>query len=71
MESVILRSPSVGSVVKKIIAINPELNTSDIIDLIRQSVQVQAQPELAGEFAQAEIVDEAKALRLAQETLHK
>ena len=71
MESVILRSPSVGSVVKKIIAINPELNTSDIIDLLRQSIQVQVQPELAGEFAQAEIVDEAKAIRLAQETLRK
>jgi hypothetical protein len=68
MEHLIHRSPSVGNLTKKIIAINPELQTSDIINIIRQCVLSQAQSPLAGEFIQAEVIDESKALRLAEAT---
>jgi hypothetical protein len=69
METLFLRSPSVGSITKKIIAINPQLTAPQIIDLIRQSAKQQVQSELPGVFAQAEVIDEVKALRLAQLTL--
>lgn len=69
MEHLIHRSASVGSLTKKIIAINPDLNSSEIINLIRQSVLTQSQSPLAGEFVQAEVIDETKALLLAKATL--
>jgi hypothetical protein len=64
---VIHRAPSVGSVVKKIMAINPELTAHEMISLVKQATK----PQGAGEFASAEVIDEAKALRLAQETTLK
>jgi hypothetical protein len=69
MESLIHRTPSVGSVLKKIMAINPDLSAAQMIGLIRESLQTQAQSDIAGEFAQAEVVDEEKVLRLARATL--
>jgi hypothetical protein len=63
----LLSSPSVGAVVKKIVEINPALGTSEIIALVRQSLQ--AQGGNGNEFASAEILDEEKALRLARATL--
>jgi hypothetical protein len=60
------RTPSVGSLIKKLIAINPDLTADQLIRIVKQSVTT---PEAAGgEFAQAEVIDESMALRLAQNT---
>lgn len=64
LEQLFHQSPSVGSVIKKIIAINSELNTLQMIDIIRQCIQTQATEN--GVFASAEVIDEEKALRLAK-----
>lgn len=69
MELLIHRTPSVGSVIKKIMAINPELSAPEILAMVRESIHVQGGK--GSEFAQAEVIDEAKALRLAQGTLRK
>jgi hypothetical protein len=69
MEHLIHRAPSVGSVLKKIMAINPDLSATEMIGLIRQSTEAQAQSGIAGEFAQAEVINEEKALRLAKDSL--
>ncbi len=61
------RSPSVGSVTKKIIGINPNLSTHEIIDIVRRSIDPLG--GLAGDFNSAEIVDEERALELARESL--
>ena len=61
------RSPSVGSLTKKIMAINPDLGVQDIIWIIRESTR--AQGKEGGEYALAEIVDEQQALDLAKATL--
>jgi hypothetical protein len=63
------RSPSVGSVVKKALAINPDLNTPEIIALIRQATRVQGGEK--NDFATAEVIDEEFALELARATLPK
>lgn len=65
MEKLIHRTPSVGSVTKKMIAINPLLTTSEIISFVRQALQT----PLAGEFSNAEVIDEEYALKLARETV--
>ncbi len=62
---VVHRAPSVGSVVKKIMAINPQLSAQDMIVLVKKATRTQG----GGEFASAEYIDEAEALRLARETL--
>lgn len=56
------KSPSVGSLVKKIIAINPNLSTQEIIDVVRRSTRKQGP---TGDYALLESVDEEKALNLA------
>lgn len=56
-----------GSVIKKVIAINPDLSAQEIIDLIRKSIRTQGGQ--SNEFSQAEIIDEAIALDLARATL--
>jgi hypothetical protein len=72
MSDLLHRTPSVGRVTKKLMAINPELDVQDIIHIIRQSILTQGQAHLAaGEFLTAEIIDEAKAEALAQATLHQ
>jgi hypothetical protein len=58
--SPLLRAPSVGALVKKIISVNPELGTHEIIQMIRQSIQRRGQ---------LEVIDEELALKLAKETL--
>ena len=63
----LLRSPSIGGVIKKIVAINPDLTTSEIIVLIRQSIRAQGGAD--NEFASAEMIDEENALRLARGSL--
>ncbi len=60
---VIHRAPSVGRIVKQLLAINPELSTQEVIAIIKKSTS----PLGAGEFASAEVIDEAQALRLAEE----
>jgi hypothetical protein len=63
------RHPSVGSLVKKVVEINPGLTTAEIIKMVRMSVRKLGDP--AGEFSSAEIVDEQKVLELARLTLKK
>ncbi|MFL5814026.1 MAG: hypothetical protein ACJ763_10655 [Bdellovibrionia bacterium] len=67
MSRLIHRAPSVGGLVKKIMEINPELGVREISQIIRQSTH--AQGSEAGDYAALEIVDEAKAIELAQSTL--
>lgn len=69
MSDLIHKAPSVGAVVKKILAINPDLSADQIIDFIRKSTVRQEQSEVPGEFAQAEIINEERALGLARESL--
>lgn len=63
------RAPSVGSLVPKIMAINPDLTSPQVIALVRQCLRPRG-PE-AGEFASIEVLDEEMALRLAKESLKK
>ena len=58
---------SVGSVTKKIIAINPNLTAHQVIQIIRSATRTRG--ALAGDFASAEHVDETQALELARATL--
>lgn len=58
------RTPSVGSLVKKLMAINPELSAQDLIRIVKESVRTQG--EEVGEFATAEVIDDAKALAMAR-----
>jgi hypothetical protein len=67
MESLFHRTPSVGRVVKKLIAINPDLGVSELIEIVRTSIITQG--ERAGEFAASEVIDEAKAMRIAKERM--
>ena len=62
-------APSVGSVVKKVIAINPELSVQDVIQIVRSCVEKHG--ERAGEFAASEVVNESRALELARLTLRQ
>ena len=66
MAHLVHKTPSVGSVIKKIMLTNPELSASEMAIIVRQSLCVQGNE--AGEFASAEFIDETKALRLAQAT---
>ena len=61
------RAPSVGSITKKIIEINPNLSAHAIMDIVRRSIDPLG--GLAGDFNSAEIVDEDRALELARESL--
>ena len=67
MEHLIHRTPSVGGLIKKLVEINPELTTQELIQLVRQSTRPQG--STSGEFTAAEVVDEAKALSLAKASL--
>lgn len=66
METATHRSPSAGSIIKKIVNINPDLTLHEIIQIIRQSSEVR--PENAGEFRGTEVINEGKALALALAT---
>ncbi len=59
---------SVGSITKKVVAINPVLTAQQVIQIIRGATR--ARGPLAGDFASAEHVDEAHALELARATLN-
>jgi hypothetical protein len=68
MDRLLHRAPSVGSLVKKIMEINPELGTQEIIQIIRQCTKTQGAG--VGDYSSLEIVDEQQALKLAKETRH-
>jgi hypothetical protein len=67
MNDLIHRAPSIGGVLNKILAINPELTATEAIDLVRQSLEKRG--EAGGEFSQAEIINEDKALGLARSSI--
>ena len=67
MASVIHKSPSVGSVVKKIVDLHPELTAKEVTAIVRECLAPQG--GVSNEFASAEVINEAKALRLALEHL--
>jgi hypothetical protein len=64
MEHLIHHTPTVGSLIKKVIAVNPLLTAPELILIIRQSIE--AQGAIAGEFSSAQVVNEEKALHLAR-----
>ncbi len=66
-EPVIHRTPSVGTVIKKCLGINPALTAPELIDIVRRSSRPLG--DRKGEFAAVEAVDEAVALELARATL--
>ena len=63
----VLHAPSVGGVIKKIMAINPELSAQDMIKIIRKSVYRKG--GMTDGFDKIELGDEGQALQLARETL--
>jgi hypothetical protein len=65
----LLRAPTVGSLVKKIVEINPDLSVNEIVALIRSSMKPRGAPAL--DFASAEVVDDQRALELARATLRR
>lgn len=60
-------APSVGKITNQILAINPALNTSQIISIVRQCMVRTGRD--GQDFGALEIVDEARALELARFTL--
>lgn len=63
----VLRSPSAGSVIKKIHEINPELGVQEMSAMIRAATQRRGGPGY--EYADVEVIDEEKAMQLARESL--
>lgn len=61
------RYVSVGTVTKKIMAINPCLSAPQIMEIVRKAIRTQG--ERAGEFAASETLDEPFALELARASL--
>ena len=59
------KTPSVGSVIKKLMNAHPELSAADMTAVVRQAIVRQG--DEAGDFAGIEVIDEALALRLAGE----
>lgn len=60
------RTPTVGSVSKKIMEINPKLNAQEIIFVIKQSVLYEY--AIKDGFTKTEVIDEEKALEMARAT---
>lgn len=67
MSYLIHRAPSVGSLTKKILAINPDLGVGDIVHIVRECT-IRRGPE-ADEFGNSEVIDEDRALEMARATL--
>jgi hypothetical protein len=61
------RSPSAGSVIKKIVEINPDLGVREIAELIRRGTSLRGVSSL--EYQDVETIDEALVLELARKTL--
>lgn len=66
-------APSVGGVIKKMLAINPDLGADQMIAFIKSSMRTQGGPHANGrdDFASAEIIDVSQALELARGTLRR
>lgn len=62
-ETLTVKAPSVGTIIKKMMALNPSLSAVDLIEIIRSSSMLKGGQ--AEDFAGVEVIDEAKALRLA------
>jgi hypothetical protein len=56
---------SVGSLVKKLILKFPELSASQILEIVKLSIDKKG--ATAGEFSETEILNEARAVALAEE----
>ena len=69
MENVLFRAPSVGGVINKILAINENLSSPEIIQIVRQSMRTRSGEQ--SEFAAVEVIDEQHALNLARASLKK
>jgi hypothetical protein len=63
MDHLLHRPASVGSLVKKIMAINPDLGVPDIIEIVREATR--REKDGSG-FGSSDVVDEKKALELAR-----
>jgi hypothetical protein len=61
------RSPSAGSIIKKMIEINPDLGVHELGALIRQATALRGGSN--NDYSDVEVIDEEKALRLARESL--
>jgi hypothetical protein len=61
------RSPSAGSIIKKMHEMNPNLGTHAMIEIVRQSMRIYGGDN--PDFAQLEVIDEEKALSLVRATL--
>ena len=59
-------TPSAGSIIKKIVTLNPTLGVQDVIDIVRECVEVQTPS--SEDFTQFEVINEKKALALAAAT---
>lgn len=68
MVSLIHRTPSVGGIIKKLHESYPGLNIREIADIIRQSTGELGDEggRDVGEFSQAFVVDESRAIQLAK-----
>ena len=64
MERNLFRAPSVGGVVNKVLAINDNLTSQEVIEIIRKSVQPSSQAQ--DDFGPIEVINEKKALELAR-----
>jgi hypothetical protein len=62
MNHLIHELPSVGSVVKRMLALNPNLSAAQIVDFIKQSTYTQG----GGEPTKAEVIDQERALELVR-----
>lgn len=60
------RTAYIGSIVKKLLTINPDLGAPDLIRIIKECTQ--SQTCSTDGFAKADTVDETKAIRLAKES---
>jgi hypothetical protein len=67
MASLIHPAPSVGGVLKRVLEINPDLTVPEAVQIIRGAIERQGGP--SNEFAQAETINEARALELARESI--
>lgn len=67
LEANLHKAPSVGAVVNRILAINPELGAADVMAIVREATSRRGAE--AGDFASAEVIDEPRALELARATI--
>jgi hypothetical protein len=67
IEAHLHRAPSVGTVVKQLMEVNPNLSAQDLMGIVRASTRRQG--ETAGEFAIVEVIDIPHAISLAKASL--